>query len=47
MPRPSLLVIVVSLLLGGCARAPGLPQETVPSAFVIERDLEGATVARG
>ena len=50
MPRPFLPVIasVASLLLlGGCARAPGLPQETAPSAFVIERDLEGATVARG
>ena len=47
MRRPFLLIIVVSLLLGGCARAPGLPQEPAPSAFVIERALAGSTVARG
>jgi len=47
MPRPILPVIVLSLLLGACARAPELPQEAGSPAFVIERDLEGSTVARG
>ena len=47
MPRPILLAIVLSLLLGACARAPELPEETGSSAFVIERDLAGSTVARG
>jgi hypothetical protein len=34
-------------LASGCALAPGLPKETGSEAFVIERDLAGATTARG
>jgi hypothetical protein len=41
------LTITALLLLSACAGAPRLPPETGPSPFVIERDLEGATVARG
>jgi Protein of unknown function (DUF3833) len=47
MTRPMLLTLVLALLLGACARAPQLPKETGTSAFVIERDLAGSTVARG
>jgi hypothetical protein len=35
------------ILLSGCAMPPALPVETGPSAFVIERDLQGPTTARG
>jgi hypothetical protein len=35
------------LALSGCALAPGLPNDTGPDAFIIERDLAGETVARG
>jgi Protein of unknown function (DUF3833) len=38
---------VLPLLLSACAGAPSLPPETGPSPFVIERDLEGSTLARG
>lgn len=41
------LLVALSILLGACARAPQLPAETGTEAFVIERDLEGSTVARG
>jgi hypothetical protein len=44
--RP-LLVLAAALALSGCALAPGLPNETGGSAFVIERDLAGETTARG
>ena len=47
MTHPIVLVLVLSLLSGGCATAPQLPKETGASAFVIERDLEGSRVARG
>lgn len=40
------VVIAGLILIGGCAGAPRLPEETVGS-FVIERDLLGETVARG
>jgi hypothetical protein len=36
-----------ALLLSACAGAPALPPETGPDDFIIERDLEGLTVARG
>jgi hypothetical protein len=47
MTRSFLPVLVLSLLLGACAGAPLLPKEAGSSAFVIERDLAGSTVARG
>jgi len=47
MIRSIALAAVLSLLLGACASPPPLPQETGPEAFVIQRDLEGSTVARG
>jgi hypothetical protein len=40
-------VLAAVLTISGCALAPGLPKETGPSAFVIERDLLGDTTARG
>jgi len=45
--RRILTAMLAALALAGCALAPGLPQETGPDAFVIERDLAGQTVARG
>jgi hypothetical protein len=42
-----ILVAAVAMTLGGCALAPGMPAETGDTAFVIERDLAGQTVARG
>jgi hypothetical protein len=41
------LVLVGALFLAACAGAPALPSETGPAPFVIERDLEGSTLARG
>jgi hypothetical protein len=40
-------VLAAVLTISSCALAPGLPKETGPSAFVIERDLLGSTTARG
>ncbi len=45
--RRLLLVVCPVLALLGCALAPGMPSETGPTAFVIEQDLAGQTVARG
>jgi hypothetical protein len=39
--------LIAAAMLSACAAAPGLPAETGPDAFVIERDLLGETVARG
>ena len=47
MSRTIFFALLAALLLGGCAHAPRLPKETGDSAFVIERDLAGSTVARG
>ena len=47
MIRTMLLAFFAAPLLGACAHAPPLPKETGDSAFVIERDLAGSTVARG
>jgi hypothetical protein len=38
---------MLSVFLTACATRPPLPLETAPRAFVIERDLLGATTARG
>lgn len=40
-------LLLCVLLTSACATAPGLPRETGGEAFVIERDLLGATTARG
>lgn len=45
--RRILLAAVAALSLSACALAPGVPQETGPEPFVIEKDLAGKTVARG
>lgn len=47
MIRTVLLAVILLPVLGACAHAPQLPDETGTSAFVIERDLAGPTVARG
>lgn len=51
MANPSSLrmaaCLAPALAAGACALAPGLPAETGPTAFVIERDLAGDTVATG
>ena len=41
------LAFAAILAIAGCATAPRLPPETGASAFVIERDLQGSTTARG
>lgn len=35
------------MLVSACATAPSPPQNALPQAFVLERDLAGATTARG
>lgn len=40
-------VLATLVLLSACAGAPRLPPETGPAPFLIERDLEGVTIARG
>ncbi len=40
-------LMLAAPILASCASAPGLPKETGPTAFVIERDLAGSTLARG
>src|SRR5262245_40403677 len=48
MRPPHLIAALFALAsAGGCALAPGMPKETGPSAFVIERDLMGDSKARG
>ncbi|MDZ4762615.1 MAG: DUF3833 family protein [Alphaproteobacteria bacterium] len=47
MSRASAVVLLPVLFVSSCALAPGLPKDTGPTPFVIERDLEGPTVARG
>lgn len=41
------IALVAVMAIAGCATAPSLPAQTGASPFVIERDLQGSTVARG
>jgi hypothetical protein len=39
--------MLLALFAAGCATAPPLPKQAGPDPFLLERDLAGATVARG